>query len=92
MKIVRFIEINVAAKQATLVLQLDPTRTRTIGTFPASITADKITWTQTTTRGRASSTTTYTLIRKSMAFNIHIDYNAFMDQDPWDQTSQCKAG
>jgi hypothetical protein len=98
-KIVRLIEIDGAAKQASLSTLTVPARgrgnpftSRVSGPFPATITADKITWMRTTTVGRASSTTTYTLMRKTQTFNIHTDYNAFMDQDPWDETSQCKPG
>jgi hypothetical protein len=87
---VRWVDIDVPKKEASLTLShLSPPKH--VGTFPATITAQKVTWTTTATAGRASSTTTYTIDRSKMSLHIHIDYNTFMDQDPWKQTSNCKA-
>jgi hypothetical protein len=89
--VVRQIDIDVANKQALLTVSHLSDRKTQVGPLPATITPQKVTWSETVTRGRASSTTTYTVDRTKMSLHIHIDYNTFMDQDPWDQTSNCKA-
>jgi hypothetical protein len=86
---VRLIELNATTKQVWLIGSPPANR---FGPFRATITPEKITWSETFTKGRASSTTNYTLERKNRTLNIHIIYNAFMEQDPWDQMSPCKPG
>jgi hypothetical protein len=90
--ITRIVQIDENTNQVRFWVKLQPTLARSVGPFYATITPRKITWAQITTRGRASSTTTYTLDRQMLTFNIHIIYNDFMDMDPWDNTSPCKTG
>src|SRR5205085_251791 len=81
-KAVQVVEIDVKAQMARLWAKPLPDITRgPFGPFEARIAQDQIVFREAKTVGRATTMTTYTLIRKTQSLRIRIEYN--WDQYPW---------
>ncbi len=90
--VVHIVEIDMQSKQARLWARFGSSVTNgPFGPFAVAVTPQKVTWVEKTATGRAASKTTYTFDRSTQKLTIHIDYNAFMDQDPWTEVSSCKS-
>jgi hypothetical protein len=83
------VEIDSGRKQATFWTVVSPTVTNgPSGPYPATQNSERVLFSNTTTVGKSSSTSKYTMDLKKQTFRIDITYN--YDQDPWTRTEPCK--
>jgi hypothetical protein len=82
--------VEIDGGQARLWARFSPTLTNgPFGPFPATITPDRISWSQSKRVGNESSRTTYVIERKTYSLSIEIKNS--WDNDPWREKSPCKA-
>lgn len=76
--------------QARMWARFDPKLTNgPFGPFPATITPEDISWSESKHVGKESSRTTYVIERKTYSLNIEIKNS--WDDGPWREKSSCKA-